>query len=151
MAKKGKLETLPIQVGQKVLRDGGEVLPLSAAAIRLVMEGWEIRKQIEALEESLQRINGQLIEAHGTGASLIVPGVCRASIAERDSVRIKDADRLHAVLGDRFADLVRTEVTYKPEQRLIEMACDGDEPLAPAIGVCLSVSKSLSVTWRAEK
>lgn len=140
-----------LPAGEKVLRDGGEIVPLAAADVRLVMQGWEIKKQIDELDAQLKAINGQLIEAHGAGASLIVHGVCRASIAEREAVKIKDAERLKAVLGERFGDLVKTEVAYKPEQRLIEMACDGDEPLQPAIGACLTVGKSASVTWRAEK
>lgn len=140
-----------LPAGEKVLRDGGEIVPLDAASIRLVMQGWQIKKQIEELKAALDEINAQLIEAHGHGASLIVHGVCRASIAEREAVKIKDAERLKAVLGDRFADLVKTEVSYNPEARLIEMACDGDDPLQPAIGACLTVGKSQSVTWRAEK
>ncbi len=140
-----------LPAGEKIVRDGGEVLPLDAASIRLVMQGWALKRQIDELDAQLKGIHAQLIEAHGVGASLIVHGVCRASIAEREAVRIKDAERLRAVLGGRFEDLVRTEVAYKPEAKLIEMACDGDEPLQPAIGACLVVGKSASVTWRAEK
>lgn len=146
---KANVATMP--AGEKIARDSGEVVHLDAKQIRLLMQGWEIKKQIDKLEEDLRVINAKIIETHGVGASLIVHGVCRASTAERESVRIKDADRLKAVLGERFADLVKTEVAYKPEQRLIEMACDGDEPLQPAIGACLAVGKSSTVTWRAEK
>lgn len=140
-----------LPAGEKIARDGGEVTPLDAASIRLVMQGWEIKKKIEELDAQLKTINAQLMEAHGAGASLIVHGVCRASITERELVRISNAERLKAVLGFRFTDLVKTEIAYKPEQRLIEMAVDGDEPLAPSIRECLTVGKSESVTWRAEK
>lgn len=140
-----------LPAGEKVLRDGGEILPLDAASIRLAMRGWGLRKRIDELDAELRAINAQLIEAHGVGASLIVHGVCRASIAEREAVRIKDAERLKAVLGERFGDLVKTEIAYKPEARLVEMAADGDEPLAPSIRGCLTVGKSAAVTWRAEK
>jgi len=140
-----------LPAGEKVMRDSGEIVQLSASDIRLVMQGWELKKRIDELDAQLKEINAQIIAAHGAGASLIVHGVCRASIAEREAVRIKDAERLKAVLGDRFSDLVKTEVAYKPEQKLLEMACDGDEPLQPAIGVCLTINKSISITWRAEK
>lgn len=146
-----KVAKAGLPAGEKILRDGGEILPLDAASIRLVMQGWALKKQIDALEAELKAINAQLIEAHGVGASLIVHGVCRASISEREAVRIRDAERLKQVLGSRFTDLVKTEVSYKPEQKLIEMACDADEPLQSAIGACLTVGKSASVTWRAEK
>jgi hypothetical protein len=141
------VETLP--AGVKIV--DGEQQPLDAASIRLVMKGWEIKKQADALKEALDEINQQLIAAHGTGCALVVTGICRASLAERESVKIADVERLKAVLGFRFTDLVKTEVSYKPEAKLIEMACDGDEPLQPAIGACISIGKSESVTWRAEK
>jgi hypothetical protein len=140
-----------LPAGEKIDRDGGEITALDAATIRLVMQGWALKKQIDELDAQLKAIHAQLIEAHGAGTSLIVRGVCRASISEREAVRITDAERLKAVLGERFTDLVKVEVAYKPEQRLIDMACDGDEPLQPAIGACLTVGKSASVTWRAEK
>lgn len=130
---------------------GKDEMPLDAASIRLVMQGWEVKKRIDDLKSELDGINARLIEAHGTGCALSVTGVCRASLAEREAVKISDAERLKAVLGDRFTDLVKTDVAYKPEAKLIEMACDGDEPLQPAIGACLTVSASKSVTWRAEK
>jgi hypothetical protein len=141
------VETLP--AGVKLV--DGEQQPLDAASIRLVMKGWEVKKQADALKEALDEINAQLIEAHGTGCALVVTGICRASLAARESVKIVDAERLKAVLGFRFTDFVKTEVSYKPEAKLIEMACDGDEPLQPAIGACLSIGKSESVTWRAER
>ncbi|TCS70745.1 hypothetical protein EDC61_11472 [Sulfuritortus calidifontis] len=144
-----KVVNLP--AGEKIERDGGEVTALDAASIRLVMQGWEIRKKIDELDAQLKSINAQLIEAHGAGASLVVHGVCRASIAEREAVKITNAERLKAVLGFRFTDLVKTEIAYKPEAKLIEMAADGDEPMAPSIRECLTVGKSASVTWRAEK
>jgi hypothetical protein len=150
-SKVSNVNVKPMPAGEKLLRDSDEAVPLSAADIRLVMQGWEIKKQMDALEEQLKEVNARLMGAHGHGASLVVHGVCRASIAERESVRIKDADRLRSVLGARFDDLVKTEVSYKPEHRLLEMACDGDEPLQRAIGACLAVGKTSSVTWRAEK
>ncbi|GAB4173837.1 MAG: hypothetical protein Fur0039_15470 [Rhodocyclaceae bacterium] len=144
-------KTVNLPAGEKIARDGGEVVRLDAASIRLVMRGWELKKQLEEIDAQLKQINAELIEAHGTDCSLVVTGVCRASIAEREAVRIKDAERLKAVLGFRFTDLVKTEIAYKPEGRLVEMAADGDEPLAPSVRECLTVGKSCSVTWRAEK
>lgn len=129
----------------------GQEMALDAASIRQLMEGWALKRDLDAMKARLDTINTALIEAHGTGCALVVTGICRASLSEREAVRIADAQRLQAVLGDRFGDLVRTEVSYKPEPRLIEMACDGDDALAPAVQACLSVGKSHAVTWRAEK
>lgn len=129
----------------------GQEMALDAATVRLLIEGWRIKGEIEALQGRLDEINAQLIAAHGAGCALVATGICRASIMSRESVKIVDAERLRAVLGFRFDDLVRVETVYKPEQRLIDMACDGDEPLQPAIGACLKIAKSEGVTWRAER
>lgn len=133
----------------------GNETPLRATVVRRVMEGWAIRREIEALEERLKALQNKLKEdfqSDGGSISLIVPGVCRLSIAQRESVRITDPDRLQAVLGaGTFQSLVRAEVAYKPEPRLIEMSADADDPLAPAIRACLSVGASTACTWRTEK
>lgn len=156
VAKKVKQDEVVVKktgqpAGERIVRDTGEVVPLSHAEIQLVMQGWALKKEIDELEAQLKEISAKLIEAHGVGASLVVHGVCRASITEREAVKIQDAERLKKVLGARFSDLVQVVVTYKPEPRLVEMACDGDEPLQPAIRACLTVGKSAAVSWRAEK
>ncbi|GAB4209929.1 MAG: hypothetical protein Fur0019_17340 [Tibeticola sp.] len=131
--------------------DGSEA-PVRAALVRKIMEGWALKREMEELDARLKAVNAELMEALGEGASAIVPGVCRVNVARRESVRITDAERLAAVLGDgAFHSLVKAEVAYKPEPRLVEMSADGDEPLAPAIRACLSVGSSTVVTWRAEK
>jgi hypothetical protein len=128
--------------------DNGVPKPLDAATIRLMLKGWEIVKQIDSLMEALDEINRRLIEAHGDGCELAVTDVCRVIIDASESAKITDVERLKAVLGPRFADLVKAEACYRPEQKLIEMACDGDEPLQPAIRECISIVKSEDVTWK---
>lgn len=152
-AKVKKLKsTLP--VGELEVRDEvrnaktRERLPVET--VRLMLHGWEIRRQIETLEAALKEVNAKLIEQYGAPVALIIPEHCRASIAAREAVKIKDDGRLRAVLGDRFDDLVRTRVTYTAEPKLAQMACDADEPLSPAIRACLTMSGGKSVTWRAE-
>ncbi|MCX8016343.1 MAG: hypothetical protein N2690_00370 [Rhodocyclaceae bacterium] len=150
MAKEAKLAKAGLPAGVKII-DGKEEMALDAATIRKVMEGWEVKKIIDDAKARLDAINQELVEAHGTGVALVVTGICRASLASRQQVKIKDADRLEAVLGDRFKDLVRESVSYTAEPKLVEMACDADEPLQPAVAACLFVSEGRSVTWRAEK
>jgi len=154
MAKVAKQETEKVAkaglpAGVKIV-DGVETA-LDAATIRKVMEGWEVKKKADALKEQLDAINAELIEAHGTGCALVVTGICRASLASRQTVKIADAERLEAVLGGRYPDLVKEKVSYQADDKLVEMACDGDEPLQPAIAACLCISQSESVTWRAER
>lgn len=123
---------------------------LNGRDIRLIRDGWAIKKQMDDLKNQLDAIQQKLIEAHGP-ASLIVPGECRVIISEREALEISDVAGLKAVLGDRFDDLVKTRTTHVPSDKLKEMAVDGDDPKRDAIGACLTVKVSQSITWRAEK
>jgi hypothetical protein len=148
---KAKLKEEVTMAAEIIDRLSGDIQGAEPSLVRLAMQGWEIQKQMAALEEALKPIKADLQDALQAGSSLVVKGVCRVVVSEAERVSIGDADRLAGVLGDRFADLVKTESVYKPEPRLVEMACDGDEPLSPAIRACLKVGKSTSVKFLAEK
>lgn len=138
-----------LPTGVKVV-DGAE-MALDAAAIRKVMEGWEVKKLMEDAKARLDAINAELLAAHGTGCALVVTGICRVSLAERQTVKITDPQRLEAVLGERMKDLTDERVSYTASDKLIDMATDADNPLQPAIAACLTISHSASATWRAER
>lgn len=146
-----KAEKVWVPAGVCERRDGSGETPLDAESIRQVVRGFELKCEIEERQRELEAINGRLVASFGDGANLIVPGVCRASIAERRTVRVEDAGRLQAVLGERYPHLVRIVTAVKPDQKLVEMATDADHPLAAALRECLSVNRSSIVTWRAEK
>ncbi|WP_114649123.1 hypothetical protein [Pseudothauera hydrothermalis] len=129
----------------------GQEMTLDPATVKLLIDGWRIKGEIEALQQRLDEINRVLADGFECGTRLFATGVCAATVVCREGVKIKDAERLKAVLGFRFADLVKEETVYKPEEKLKEMAADGDEPLAPAIRACLTVSTGRSVTWRAAR
>jgi len=145
-----KVAKAGLPAGVKII-DGEKEVALDAASIRKVMEGWEVKRLIDDAKARLDAINAELIEAHGTGVALVVTGICRASLASRQTVKIADPERLEAVLGGRYLDLVKEKVSYQAEERLIEMACDADDPLQPAIAACLAITDGQSVTWRAER
>lgn len=147
---KAKMKDEVVVAAEIIERETGEVSAADPSLIRLGMKGWDIQKQIAALEEELKPIKAQLAEALA-GNSLVVKGVCRVVVSESERVSIGDADKLAAVLGERFGDLVRQDTVFKPEPRLVEMSCDGDDPMAPAIRACLKVGKSTSVKFLAEK
>lgn len=148
---KAKMKDEVVVAAEIIARDSGEVAAADPALIRLAMMGWDFKKKIAELEDALKPIQAQLEEAIGAGASLVVKGVCRVVVSEAERVTIGDADKLAAVLGERFGDLVRQDTVFKPEPRLVEMSCDGDDPMAPAIRACLKVGKSTSVKFLAEK
>lgn len=133
-----------------MIRRGDETRPLDADTAALLAEGWRLKQEIAAAEQRLRAINDALIARHGVGAVLVLAGVCRATTAARQTVTVEDAERLRALLGERFGDLVAEETRYRPEARLVEMALSADEPLAPALRAALSLRDTQSVTWRAE-
>jgi len=98
--------------GVKII-DGAQ-MPLDEASVRMVMEGWSIKRRMEDDKSRLDAINASLMAAHGTGCSLVVSGVCRASLAERRTLKISDYERLGSVLGERLTDLVHEKVIGHP-------------------------------------
>ena len=119
--------------------------------LNLVTRGWSLKSQIQDLEAELKTITKQLLASIGVGHAVVVEGVTRATLTERNTVNVEMPAHLRAALGDRFDDLVKVQVTYKPEPRLIELACGGDDVLAEAIRDCLTVKTTQSVTWRPSK
>lgn len=142
--------TKPRAVARGMVKHGDAVLPLDPDTARLLAEGWRLKTEIEAAEQRLKEVNAALLARHGAGAVCVLDGVCRATTATRQTVTVADPDRLRAVLGERFDDLVRSTTTWRPEGRLIAMAADADEPLAPALRACLELREAETVTWRAE-
>lgn len=127
---------------------------LEAVAPKLVqaaMRAMGLVKRIDELEEELKGLKAELAEGVGAGRSLVVPGVCRVSVAKTTSVGIKDAEKLRELLGERFGDLVSESVSYKPSEALVEMSADGDDPMAPAYRALLTVRSGTTVRITAEK
>jgi len=123
----------------------------SPALVRQAVRAWGLVRRIDELEEELGALKAELAQAIGTGRSLVVPGVCRVSVAATRSVAVADADKLRALLGERFADLVIESVSYKPTEQLIDMSADGDDPMSPAYRALLKVRTSTTVRITAEK
>lgn len=134
-----------------VLRRDGADVALGGTWAEKIALGWSMKERIAQIEREIERINGDILAAFAPGDVLIVPGVCRVSVANRQTIKIIDAERLEEVVGTgRFIDLVREEVSYKAEPKLVDMACDADEPLSASIRECLAIKTSVIATWRAE-
>lgn len=147
MRAKARLRETP----RGMVKIGDEARPLDAETAELLAEGWALKSRIAEAEERLGAINARLVAKWGPGAACVLAGVARATIAERQTVTIRDGEGLRAALGARFDDLVRAEVTYRPEPRLIELAASGDEALAASVRPYLTVRESTAVTWRPER
>ena len=125
--------------------------PAEPKLVQQAMRAWDVVKRMDELEEELNAIKEVLAQAIGAGRSLVVPRVCRVSVAATRAVTVADADKLRALLGERFGDLVTESVSYKPTEQLIEMSADGDDPMAPAYRALLRVRTGTTVRIMAEK
>ena len=129
-------------------RRSGEQRRASAGLSGLVMEGWALHTQIADLSEQLDAIKSKLL-ALMDDETLEIKGVCRAVAATTERVSIADAVELKSVLGNRFADLVKVEHQYRPEPRLVQMACNSDDALAAELRPCLKVATGRSLRFLA--
>jgi len=131
---------------------GGErVHAVAPNLVREAIRAWGLMRRIEELEAEFREVKEALAQGLGTGVSLVVTGVCRVSVASSTTVSVADVDKLRALLGERFNDLVTETVSYKPTEQLIEMSADGDDPMAPAYREVLKLRQSRVVRITAEK
>jgi hypothetical protein len=133
------------------VHDSDERAEAMPALVQLAVRAWELVMRIDELNVELTALKSELASAVGAGRSLVVPKVCRVSVVSARTVKVVDAKKLRALLGDRWGDLVTETVSYKPTEKLIEMSVDGDDPMAPAYRELLSVCTSTSVRITAQK
>ena len=130
-----------------VERDG-EVTSADPDLLNLVYSGWTYREARNKADEQLKLVNLGLLNSVGVGASVVVEGICKATLSERQTVEVKDPDKLKHILGEqRFNDLVNTTTRYTCGDKLIEISGDADHPLAEQIRGCLIFKASQSVTY----
>lgn len=130
---------------------GRDESPAPAGLTRAVLDAWQAKIAADDAKKVYDAAQERVIDLLSSPCSIVVAGVCRAIYSVRQTVKINDPERLAAVLGERYADLVAETLSHKAEPRLLEMSTDGDEPLQPAIAACLTVRESESLSFRAEK
>lgn len=129
----------------------GEEAAAPRGLVDLAKRGWEIKVEMDRLEQELRAIQDRLLAQMHVGESIVIPGVCRVTRSLRQRVDIADAEQLMALLGSRFEHLVETKVRYRPTGRLVAMGTDGDHPLQREIAACMEVQETPVLSWRAEK
>lgn len=133
-----------------ILEHDGQALHASPDLVALVVDGWELKQQIEALQKQLRTITDKLQNSLGAGTSLTVEGVCRATISSRQVFVLSDVHKCQAFLGGRFADLVDESVEYTLTNKLKEIVLDPDHPLSAGLRDCVLIKESTSVSFRAK-
>lgn len=125
------------------------VCPTDLAA--QVRRAWELQHQIELKKAELDAIKTTLQHIVPEGGSVVLPGECIATVANRSTVKIADPERLQGVLGALWRECVIEESTYKPTDSLITLSGDADSPISGPIRDCLAVSSTTTLTIRADR
>ncbi|CQR43686.1 conserved hypothetical protein [Thiomonas sp. CB3] len=116
-----------------------------------VRRAWELQHQIALKKAELDAIKAVLLHIVPDGGSVVLPGECIATVANRSTVSIADTGTLRTVLGALWTECVTEETTYKPTPALIDLSADGDSPISGPIRDCLSVSASTTLTIKADR
>lgn len=149
-------KTVPLKLPDATLVTGDDIVgrdeaPAAAALTRAVLAAWDAKVAADDAKKVFDAAQDAVLDHLHEPCSVVIPGVCRCIYSVRQSVKIADPERLAAVLGERYEDLVVETLAYKAEPKLVSMSADGDEPLQPAIAACLKVAESESLSFRAEK
>lgn len=116
---------------------------------RIVLEGWDVKRQIDILNDRLDGLNARIETAIETGQAVMLEHTCRATRVSREEIEIEKPEQVLAVLGEqRFADLVDEKTTYKLTPKLKHLL-ENDKELAEALENALTVSKSTNIQYRA--
>lgn len=122
-----------------------ELVSLIEAAMPLRQELNDAKERQTAISGKIFDIVRDVFDFEDAGTlHVIVDGVldCKIELKDTVTIEVEDAERLRTLLGDRFDDLVGENTTYKPERKLIDMACNADDPESDAIGKLLTVKRS---------
>jgi hypothetical protein len=150
MAKAVKVKQEAAVVEAVVKTAAGETAA-SADLVEAVLDAWRAKlacDEADAAYKAAVEAVKAMVEAP---CSIIVPGVCRAQYAVTTRVAVTHPETLETILGARYIDLVKVTEKVDATEQLIEMATDGDDPLAPAIRAALKISQGESFALRAEK
>lgn len=129
----------------KAFDDAGEQYKPSLRARKKAFEAWNIKVQMDALKKKLDQLNAELTEEIGIGGKLELDGLCTVAVSQSHTPKVikgKGAE-LEAILGTlRFTDLVKTTITHKPTEKLMQLWGDADNPEAKEIRECIEIAQS---------
>lgn len=104
--------------------------------------------EIKAIQPSLQEYKSSIFEVakkyleDKTTITLETDSGYEVKLTTRDEIGIDEntIEELKKILGDKFNEMVKMKIQYKPTEELIQLACDADSPIAEAIRKCLVIN-----------
>ena len=132
------------------LEHDGQAMHASPDLVALVMDGWDLKQQIEALQKQLKVITDKLQNSLGAGASLTIKEVCKMTVSGRQALSLTDVETCQQLLGGRFYDLIEERTEYTLTSKLKDIVLDPDHPLSAGLRGCIAIRDSMAVTFRAQ-
>lgn len=130
------------------IEQNGQSADADPGLVALALRGWTLKRQIEDWQKELKAINDHLENSLGAGASVEVAGVCRATVAARQTFKLTDVDTCQSLLGGRFTDLVETSVEFTLSEKLKAIVLDPDHPLSAGLRGCVQIKDGVSVSYK---
>ena len=118
--------------------------PVSPHILDLVNRAYAISCRQDKLKKELDGIKDQLKTELGTGVSVVINGLCRATLVTSPRVSITDPEKLEKLLGVEFETLVKAK--YSKTDALLERAEQDVK-----INNCLKTVNSTALRLTAEK
>jgi len=117
----------------------------------LVRNGWACYDLAKTFQRNQQEIEAELVKILGMNVMARIRGLCQVKARKHTEVVINNEARLFAVLRERFgADAPQLTDRYITTENLVQLACDGDDPIAPRVRECLTITKKYSLEWEDE-
>lgn len=99
----------------------------------LIREGFDLYSYYRQVKEELGLVKKQIAEKaklfteDGTIRFALPDEGLECKVTFVTEFQISDVEKMRALLGERFEDLVEVKVVYKPSRKLIELASQADE------------------------
>lgn len=118
---------------------------------QLVRNGWARNSFREKLDRDQREAEAELVKIMGMGVMARIRGLCQVRTRQHSEIIINNEVRLYAVLRERFGgDSKQLAAFNVTTENLLQLACDGDDPYAPRVRECLTITKKFHIEWEDE-
>jgi hypothetical protein len=140
-SKENKCELIDIRTGHRI--------EASERIRRMVEEGFLNLELTRALEKAQKSLNEALTKALGMGTMARILGLGTVILRQETNVYINNIVRLDVVLQERYPNMEERLIFANDSDELVDLACDADDPLAPRVRECLTITYSHTLVWQA--
>jgi len=112
----------------------------------LALQALALKRQIHTLHAALAQVEAALKEALNDGERVVTAAGTVFSL-ETAAIHFTDIEAVRRALGFGFGRLVKTELVYRPDPALAELAADGNSGLGRALRAGLTLQRRQSLLY----